>query len=325
MKRRDFMILTGATAIWSRVARAQQATIPVVGFLSGRSPGEAATVLGTFRQGLGEAGYFEGKNVTVEYRWAEGRYDRLPALAAELVRRQVAVIAATGGDVSGPAAKAATTTIPIVFTAGGDPVKLGLVESLSRPGGNVTGVTLFFEALGAKRLELLRELIANATAISMLVNPDNPTSSTDAKGVKAGAISLGTHIDIVNARTESDIEDAFAVMARQRAAGVLVDDPFLLGQRDQLVRLAARHAIPTIYFSREFVDAGGLMSYGTSIANGYRQAGIYTGRILDGVRPTDLPVMIPTNFVLIINLRTAKALGLEIPGSLLARADEVIE
>ncbi len=327
LKRREFITLIGgAAAAWPLAARSQQSAIQVIGFLSGRSPGEAATVVGAFRQGLGEVGYFEGKNVIVDYRWAEGHYDRLPALAAELVRSRVAVIAATGGDGSRVAANAASATIPFGFTGGGDPVKIGLVESLNRPGGNATGVTLFFASLGAKRLDLLRELIPNATAISMLVNPDNPTASTDARDVKAGAVSLGVQVEVVNARTEIDIERAFAAIAGQRAAGLLVgDDPFLLGQRDQLVRLAARYAIPTIYFSREFVDAGGLMSYGTSIANGYRQAGVYTGRILAGAKPTELPVLFPASFTLFINLRTARTLGLTIPPTLLATADEVIE
>ncbi len=296
--RRDFIALLGGAAAtaWPLTTRAQQA-MPVVGFLSGRSPAEAANVVGAFRQGLGETGYFEGKNVAIEYRWAEGRYDRLPALAAELVGRRVEVIAATGGSVSGLAAKAATTTIPIVFTSGGDAVKLGLVASLNRPGGNVTGVNLIFGALGAKRLELLRELR-----------------------------TLGLQIAVLNAPGESDFEPAFAALIAQKMAGLLVgDDPFLQGHRDQLVRLAARHAVPTIYFVRDFVEAGGLMSYGPSITDAYRLAGVYTGRILKGEKPADLPVIQPTKFDLVINLKTAKALGLEIPPKVLALADAVIE
>jgi putative ABC transport system substrate-binding protein len=291
VKRREFIRVLGGAAAggWPLAARAQQPAMPVIGFLSARSPAEAASVLPAFRQGLRDAGYFEGKNVTIEYRWAEGRYDRLPALAAELIRRQVAVIAATGGDPSAVAAKAATVTIPIVFTMGGDPVEAGLVRSLNRPGGNLTGTTLMGVELGPKRLELVRQLVPSAINIAMLVNPDFPLASAEVRDVQAGARSLGLQTDVLNASTESDIDKAFANIAQRRPNALIVGtDPFFLGQRDQLARLAARHAIPTMYHLREFVEAGGLVSYGPSILGGYRKAGFYTGQILNGAKPADL-------------------------------------
>src|SRR5947207_3197985 len=327
MRRRDFIrVIAGSSVAWPLAARAQQATMPVIGWLSARSPAEAASVLQAFRQGLGQVGYFEGKNVTIEYRWAEGRYDQLPALAAELVRRQVAVIAATGGEPSPLAAKAATRTIPIVFTLGGDPVETGLVASLNRPGGNLTGTTIMAAEMGPKRLELARQLVPNSTAIAMLINPRFPTASAEAREVQDAARALGTHISLLNASTESQIDAAFITIVEQKNGALIVGtDPFLLGQRDQLVRLAARHMVPTIYFLREFVEAGGLMSYGPNIANGYRQTGVYTGLILNGANPAILPVVRPTQFLFFLNLKTAKTLGLEIPPLLLATADEVIE
>jgi ABC-type uncharacterized transport system substrate-binding protein len=328
MKRRDFITLLGGAgaAAWPRAARAQQAVMAVVGFLSARSPAESASALQAFRQGLGQSGYFEGKNVTIEYRWAEGRYDRLPEFAAELIRRQVAVIAATGGEPSPLAAKAATAAIPIVFTIGSDPVDLGLVASLNKPGGNVTGVTFIFAETGSKRLELVRQLVPNATTIATLVNPSFPPSAAEIRDIQAAARTLGVQINVLNAGNESQIDAAFATIVQHGADALVVGtDPFLLGQRAQLVRLAGRHAIPTLYFSREFVDDGGLMSYGANIANGYRQAGVYTGQILSGANPATLPVVRPTQFLLLLNLKTAKALSLEIPPLLLALADEVIE
>jgi putative ABC transport system substrate-binding protein len=327
MRRREFITFIGSAAVWwPLAARAQQPAMPVVGFLSGRSPGEAASAVGAFRQGLGEIGYVEGKNVGIEYRWAEGRYDRLPALADDLVGRQVAVIAATGGEASGLAAKAATSTIPIVFTMGGDPVKLGLVVSLNNPGANVTGVTFIVGDIATKRLGLFRQLVPNATTMTMLVNPNYPATSAEVRDVQAGARSIGLQINVLNASSSREIDMALATFVRQRPDALFVaGDPFLLGQRDQIVLLAGRHAVPTIYPQREYVDAGGLMSYGTSVPNGYRQAGVYTGRILRGAKPSELPVLQPTKLELAINLKTAKALGLDVPPNLLAIADEVIE
>ena len=326
LKRREFVTLLGGAAAWPLLAHAQQA-MPVIGFLSTRSPGEAASVLRAFLQGLGEAGYFEGRNVTIEYRWAEGRYDRLPVLATELVRRQVAVIAATGGEPSPLAAKAATTTIPIVFTLGGDPVEAGLVASLNRPGGNLTGTTIMGLEMGPKRLELIRLLIPNAAAIAMLVNPKfGSTALAEVRDVEDAARALALHVDVMNASSETEIDAAFtAIVHRRTDALIVATDPFLLGQRDQIVGLAARYKVPTIYFLREFVEAGGLMSYGPSIANGYRQAGVYAGQILSGANPATLPVLRPTRFVLFLNLKAVKALGLAPPDRLLALADEVIE
>jgi len=324
--RREFVTLLGGAAAWPMTAHAQRPAIPVVGFLSSRSQDESASAVSAFRQGLSQIGYLEGRNITIEYRWAEGRYDRLPLMAAELVARKVAVIAATGGEPSPLAAKAATSTIPIVFTAGGDPVEFGLVPSLGRPGGNVTGVTFFFAALGPKRLGLVHQIRPSASRVAMLVNPNYQPSSVEARDVQTGAPSLGLQINALNASTESQIDAAFTTIVEQNADALIVGtDPFLLGQRDQLVWLASRHGVPTIYFTREFVDAGGLISYGPSITSGYRQAGTYVGRILKGEKTGDLPVLQPSQFVLFINLKTAKALGLELPQTLLALADEVIE
>jgi len=327
MRRRDFFTLLGrAAAAWPLGARAQQAAMPVIGWLSARSPAEAASVLQAFRQGLGQVGYFEGKNVTIEYRWAEGRYDQLPALAAELVSRQVTVIAATGGEPSPLAAKAATNSIPIVCTLGGDPVEIGLVDSLNKPGGNLTGTTIMAVEMGPKRLDLARQLVPNATAVAMLINPRFPTASAEAREVQNAARPVGIQINLLNASTESEVDTAFTTIVQQKSGALIIGtDPFLLGQRDRLVRLAARYMLPTIYFLREFVEAGGLMSYGPNIANGYRQAGVYTGLILNGANPATLPIVRPTQFQLYLNIKTAKTLGLQIPPLLLALADEVIE
>ena len=324
--RREFMKFLVGTAAWPVAARAQQSK-PVIGFLSSRTPTEAATVLRAFHEGLAEAGYFEGKNVTIEYRWAEGHYDRLPALAAELVIRQVAVIAATGGEPSPLAAKAATSTIPIVFTLGGDPVEAGLVSSLNRPGGNLTGTTIMGLEMGPKRLELLRQLKPKATVIAMLVNPKfGSTSSAEVQDVQNAGRTLGIEIIVLNASTEPEIKAAFATLVQRNADGLLVGtDPFLLGQRLMVVRLAEQHRVATIYFLREFVEAGGLASYGPDIANGYRQAGVYTGQILKGASPATLPIWRPTRFHLFLNLKVAKSLGLAVPETLLVLADELLE
>jgi putative tryptophan/tyrosine transport system substrate-binding protein len=327
MRRREFITLGGGAAItWPLAVRAQQQAIPVVGFLSSRSPAEAASDLAAFRQGLGQTGFFEGKNVSIEYRWAEGHYDRLPDMATEFVTQQVAVIAAVGGEPSGLAAKAATNTIPIVCTLGGDAVKAGLVTQLNRPGGNITGVTIIGAEMGPKRLELTHQLVPNASAVAVLINPKYSPGLAEARDMEAAAQSLGLQITVLEASSESEIDSAFAVLAQHKTDPLIINtDPFLLGQRQQIVQLAARRNVPTVYFLREFVDAGGLMSYGPSVANSYRQAGIYVGRILKGEKVGELPVVQPTKFDLVINLRTASALGLEIPTNLLVRADEVIE
>jgi putative ABC transport system substrate-binding protein len=326
MKRREFMtLLGGAGAAWPLVARAQSA-MPVIGFLSGRSVADSVAEVRGFHRGLAETGHIEGKNVAIEFRWGDGRYDRLPALASELVAQRVAVIAAVGGGASGLAAKSATSTIPIVFASGGDAVKIGLVTSLNRPGGNVTGVNIIFGALGAKRLELLHGLVPAAGVVAMLVNPDYPSAAIEVQDVQAAGGKLGLRMHFFNARSERDIEPAFASFAEQKVNGLLVaDDPFLQGQRIRIVRMAERQALPAIYFTRDFADFGGLMSYGPNLVDAYRLVGVYSGRILKGERPADLPVLQPTRFELVINLKTAKALGLEVPPTLLATADEVIE
>jgi putative ABC transport system substrate-binding protein len=327
MRRREFIGFLGSTAaMWPLAARAQQPTMPVVGFLSTRAPRETASALAAFHRGLKEMGYLEGQNVAIEYRWAEGQYDRLPALAADLVRRQVAVIAATGGTISSRAAKAATSTIPIVFGTGEDPLKLGLVASLNRPGGNVTGVNTFIGQMEAKRLGLLHELIPTAALVGVLLNQKSSTFATQSNDIQNAARNLGQKIHVVNASSDGDIRAAFATFARLRAAALLVGaDPSFNDRHDQIVALAAQYAIPAIYELREFVSAGGLISYGTSLLEAYRQVGLYTGRILKGDKPADLPVVQSTKFELVINLKSAKALGLEVPPTLSARADEIIE
>jgi ABC-type uncharacterized transport system substrate-binding protein len=325
MRRREFLDVLGGTVAmaWPTIMRAQPA-MPVVGFLNGRSSTEAASTVGAFRDGLGDAGYVEGRNVTIEYRWAEGRYERLPAMAADLVSRHVAVIAATGG--AELAAKAATATIPIVFTTGGDPVELGLVASLNRPGGNLTGVTFLASDLGAKRLELLRHFAPNAKTIAMLMNPIYQPTVGEIRDVQAAARTLGLQIKVLNASTAGEIDAAFAALGHDQPDALIVGgDPILLGMRNQLVPLAASRRLPTIYPQREYVDAGGLMSYGTSLIDGYRKVGVYTGKVLAGTIPTALPVLQPTKFDLIVNLKTAQALGLATPNALLVSADEVIE
>jgi ABC-type uncharacterized transport system substrate-binding protein len=327
MKRRDFLtLLGGAAAAWPVAAGAQQSGVPVVGYLSGQSPAESANSLAAFRLGLNETGYVEHRNVGIEYRWAQNQNDRLPAFAAELVRLEVSVIAATGGTASAFAAKAATASIPIVFTAGSDPVKLGLVSSFNQPGGNLTGVSFLVAELGSKRLELLHELVPAATRVGFLVNPTGATSQPEMTDVQTAARVLGLHLQVENASDERGVESAFARFVQQQVNALFVlSDPFFNDQRDHLAALAARQGLPAIYSTRTHVEAGGLMSYGPSLNDVYRQCGVYTGRILKGEKPADLPVVQPTRFEFVINLRTAKTLGLDVPAKLLALTDEVIE
>jgi putative tryptophan/tyrosine transport system substrate-binding protein len=326
MRRRDFIkVITSSAVAWPVVARAQQSAMPVVGFLSSLSPLELTFVMPAFHQGLNEAGFVEGRNVAIEYRWAEGRYERLPELAVDLVRRQVAVIAAISGTPAALAAKAATTTIPIVFAIGGDPAP-GLVTNLSHPGGNITGVSFYTAPVVTKRLELARELVPRGTTIGVFVNPDNPPSVTEGKTLQAAAAALGQPMKIFNASTEGHIDGAFADIAQQKIGALIVSsDPLFFIARNMLVVLTARYALPTIFADREQTEAGGLISYGANRPDAYRQAGNYIGRVVKGEKPGDLPVVLPTKYTLLINRKTAKALGLSLPPSLLARADEVIE
>ena len=326
MRRRELMLILGGAMTAARALRAQQKAMPVIGFLGSTSPGPYAPYLAAFRQGLSETDWVEGKNVAIEYRWAEGRLDRLPALAADLVGRKVDVIAATGGTAGILAAKNATSRIPIIFFGGGDLVADGIIDSFARPGGNLTGISIMGAELPPKRLDLLTELVPQAGAVALLVNPHMRGNEPIIRGVQEAARMKGVQLHILMAGTESEIDTAFASLVQQNTGALIVGaDPFFNSRREQLVALASRYAIPAIYESRQFAAAGGLISYGTSIPAVYRQVGIYAGKILKGAKPADLPVQQPTTFELVVNLKTAKTLGLTIPPSILARADEVIE
>ena len=325
--RRQFISALGGTVVaWPLAARAQQPAMPVIGLLHPGSSSEFVDFVAAFRKGLSQTGFVEGQNLAIEYRWADNHYERLPALAADLVRHQVAVIAAIGGAASAKAAKAATTTIPIIFIAAGDPVKDDLVSSLSRPGGNLTGLSLLNLAVAGKRLELLHELIPKATLVDVLVNPANPQTAPELEQLDAAARSLRLQARVHNASNTDELLTAYAALVQDKAAALLVvSDPLFTSQRNEMVALAARHAIPTVYQYREFATAGGLMSYGTNLVDAYRQSGVYTGKVLKGIKPADLPVEQVTKFEMIVNLRAARALGLEVPTSILLSADEVIE
>ena len=327
MKRRAFITLLGsAAAAWPLAARAQQPAMPVIGFLSSRLPDEAKQSLTGFGSGLRTTGYVDGQNVVIEYRWADGEYSRLPGLAADLVRRGVAVLVATGGEPSALAAKAATSTIPIVFTIGGDPVKVGLVSSLNRPGGNATGVSLLTSLAEAKRLGLLNEVILGAGVFDVLINPNYQQAEAQSREVQEAARAIGRPIQIVNAGNDQELEEAFATLAQRRVAAMLVTaDPFFTTRRDRIIALAAQLKLPAIYEFREYTEAGGLMSYGISLKDGYHQAGIFTGQVLKGAKPADLPVQQSTKFEFVINLKTAKTLGVKFSENVLSLADDVIE
>ena len=320
MRRREFITLLGAAVVWPPTARAQQA-MPTIGFLSSRSPGESAGVVAAFRKGLGETGFVEGQNLAIAFRWAEGRYDRLPALAAELAGLRVALLFAAGGPPSALAAKATTSTIPIVFSAASDPVRLGLVASLNRPGGNITGMSTLTTPLGAKGIELLKQLVPKAAVLAYLVNPSNPSGKLELKEALATAETLGIRLRVLNASTEGELDEAFATLVKVRANGLVVaGEPFFDSQRERIVALAARHAVAASYAWRENVVAGGLMSYGNSLTESYRQAGIYAGRVLKGEKPADLPVMQPTKFHLAINLQSHR--GRSVRGEMLITVEE---
>jgi putative ABC transport system substrate-binding protein len=326
VKRREFITLIGGAAAWPLAARAQQHAVPVVGFLHPSSPEPFGHIVNGFRRGLSDTGFVEGQNIAIEYRWARGEYDRLRALAAELVQRRVRVILAGGGEVGALAVKAATSTIPILIITSSDPVKSGLIASFNRPGGNITGLMTATSILEAKKFGLLCEMVPNARVVAMIINPDYPPHDADAVEVQSAAQSIGRQLLVLKANSPQAIDVAFATLVEQRAGALLVGgDPFLVGRSQQLVALATRHAIPAIYDFRESVVAGGLMSYGSNLPNNYRQLGVYAGRILKGERAAELPVMHPAIFDFAVNLVTAKALGLEVPPTLLARADEVIE
>jgi putative ABC transport system substrate-binding protein len=326
MRRRAFITLLGSAAVCPLAARAQQPTLPVIGFLESGSPAEFVERVQAFREGLRKFGYIEGETVSVEYRFAKGKYDELRAMAFDLVGRHVDLLVATGAPSSAQAAQAATRTVPIVFANAGDPVKLGLVETINRPGGNTTGVTFFNSFLGPKRMELVRELVPKASVAGLLVNPHNPNTPSDITSLQTAGRSIGLDLLILNAQSETDFEPAFAAFAQHRVAAIVINnDSFFSAQAGRIVGIATRFAIPTIYYLRSFVVAGGLVSYGSNLIDMYREVGVYAGRILRGVKPADLPVLFPSKFEFVLNLKTAKMLGLDVPPSILLRADEVIE